>query len=238
MSMKKSILLILFFPLTCLSQPRKIVVLTFDDAVKSQYTFVAPLLKKYHFNATFYVCEFPGMFGDTANSLDWREIKELSEMGFEIGNHTWHHRNLPGLSRDELDSELSYIEKKCDSLAIPTLHSFCYPAYHTDSAAIPVLIKHGYTTARTGGDRPFDIMHDDPMYVPSYTIKGDDSAYFFNALKRADPNQIIVFTVHGVPDNAHPWVSTPPEVFEKYMQYLYDHNYRVIAMRDLAITRH
>src|SRR5215472_12834985 len=34
----------------------KIVVLTFDDAVKTQRTFVAPLLKELGFGATFFIC--------------------------------------------------------------------------------------------------------------------------------------------------------------------------------------
>lgn len=229
--------LILFLPFFVFGWKGKIVVLTFDDAVKSQYSFVAPLLKQYHFGATFYVCEFPGMWGDTANSMDWQDIKELSKRGFEIGNHTWHHKNLPGLSADELNTELSYIEDKCDSLGIPKPKSFCYPAYHTNAAAVSVLKQHGYTTARMGSDRPYDPVTDDPLYIPSYTIKGDDSAYFFNALKEADKGKIVVFTIHGVPDKAHPWVTTPPEVFKKYMQYLYEHHYKVIAMRDLKIKK-
>ena len=38
----------------------RIVVLTFDDATAGQREVVAPLLHKYGFGATFYVCEFPG----------------------------------------------------------------------------------------------------------------------------------------------------------------------------------
>ena len=52
-----------------------------------------------------------------------------------------------------------------------------------------------------------------------YSIKGDESACFFNALKQAGKGKLIVFTIHGVPDKAHPCVSTWPEVFKKYMQY-------------------
>jgi peptidoglycan-N-acetylglucosamine deacetylase len=233
--MKKILFILFLLPAFVSAQKEKTIVLTFDDAVKSQYTVVAPLLRQYGFGATFYVCEFPGMFGDTANSMSWEEIQQLSKWGFEIGNHTWHHRNLPGLTSTELNSELSYIENKCDSLGIPKLTSFCYPAYHTDSAAIPVLKQHGYTTARTGGDKPWDLKKDDPLYVPSFTITGDDSAYFYRAIAQAEKGKVVVFTIHGVPDKVHPWVTTPPEVFKKYMKYLYDHQYHVIAMRDLKI---
>jgi peptidoglycan/xylan/chitin deacetylase (PgdA/CDA1 family) len=209
------------------------VVLTFDDACISHYTFVAPLLKKYGFGATFYVCEFPGMFGDPTKSLSWSQIKELAEMGFEIGNHTWHHKNVDAITAEELDTELSYVEHKCDSLGIPKLTSFAYPAYHESPAAIQVLQRHGYLTARTGGDKPWEPGAEDPMHVPSYTLKGDkpeDKQYFYDALKNAAPGKVIVFTIHGVPDIAHPWVNTPPEFFKEYLQYLYDNHYQVVSM--------
>ena len=54
-----AISLLLFAPVskaeTPQSIPDKLVVLTFDDAVKSHRTFVAPLLKELGFGATFFV---------------------------------------------------------------------------------------------------------------------------------------------------------------------------------------
>lgn len=62
--------------------PDKLVVLTFDDAVVSQATFVAPLLKKYGFGGTFFVCEFPPNFEDKTKYMSWAQIRELSKKGF------------------------------------------------------------------------------------------------------------------------------------------------------------
>jgi hypothetical protein len=42
-----------------------------------------------------------------------------------------------------------------------------------------------------------------------------------------------VLTIHGVPDDAHPWVTTSIEVFEGYLKFLKENHYKVIAMRDL-----
>ena len=53
-------------------------------------------------------------------------------------------------------------------------------------------------------------------------------------LQQASPGRIVVLTIHGVPDLVHPWVNTPPELFERYMRYLKGNGYTVIAMRDLA----
>jgi peptidoglycan-N-acetylglucosamine deacetylase len=43
-----------------------------------------------------------------------------------------------------------------------------------------------------------------------------------------------VLQFHGVPDREHPWVSTEPEQFEKYLSYLKDNGYTVMALRDVA----
>ena len=38
---------------------------------------------------------------------------------------------------------------------------------------------------------------------------------------------------HGVPDIAHPWVHTDPELFKQFMDYLEETGVKVISMRDL-----
>src|SRR5262245_20336648 len=67
--------------------PPKTVVLTFDDAVKSQLTVVAPLLKQLGFQATFFITQ--NWMNDKSNFLTWEDTAELYRMGFEIGNHSW-----------------------------------------------------------------------------------------------------------------------------------------------------
>ena len=50
---------------------------------------------------------------------------------------------------------------------------------------------------------------------------------------RTIPAKTVVLQFHGVPEPSNPNVSTTPEAFQRYMQYLDDEGYRVIAMRDL-----
>ena len=58
--------------------PDKLVVLTFDDAVLSHYTNVAPLLKKYKFGATFFIAEFlKPAFSDKSLYMSWDQIGRL-----------------------------------------------------------------------------------------------------------------------------------------------------------------
>jgi hypothetical protein len=43
----------------------------------------------------------------------------------------------------------------------------------------------------------------------------------------------VILTIHGVPDYAHDWVTTPPALFEEYLNYLRDNNFKVISLWDL-----
>lgn len=212
--------------------PDHLVVLTFDDAVSTGYTEVAPILKKYNFGATFFISEFPD-FENKYYYLTWKQIKKLHEMGFEIGNHTGHHRELPEINRKQFIKELNYIEKKCKKYDIPAPVTFAYPAWDPASYAFGVLKKKGYLFARTGGNRPYNPKKDYPYLIPSYNVGGMDSTEVMKAIQQAKNGKIVVLTIHGVPDYAHPWVTTPPHLFKKYMQYLLENNYTVIALSDL-----
>ncbi|MEI6945850.1 polysaccharide deacetylase family protein [Paraflavisolibacter sp. H34] len=213
--------------------PDKLVVLTFDDAPVTHYTFVAPLLKKYGFGATFFVCEFPPDFADTSLYMNWRMMHELGNMGFEVANHTHTHKHVNRLTREQLGQELAYIEQKLDSLRLPRTVSFAYPAYDTHPTALEVLNERGYAFARAGGYRLYDPLTDHPYLVPSYTAKKDNREQILQALEGAKGGKIAVLTLHGVPDYAHDWVTTPPALFEEYLNYLHDHHFKVIAMKDL-----
>lgn len=240
--MKNKVLLLLFLlpPIYTEAQillkpiPDKVVVLSFDDAVVSQATYVAPLLKKYGFGATFFVCEFPTPpFSDKTKYMSWEQIAMLSKMGFEIGNHTQNHTHVNKLDSLHLATELKYIEDKCAHLHILKPVSFAYPGYDTNPKTIPVLKARGYQFARQGLNRPYNPITDHPYLIPGYTTTATNSKQIYDALQEARGGKIVVLTIHGVPDEAHPWVNTPPELFEAYLEFLKKNHYKVIAMRDL-----
>ncbi len=215
------------------SIPNKIVVLTFDDAPASQYSVVAPLLKEYGFGATFFVCEFPPNYQDSTLYMNWRQIKVLDEMGFEIANHTHSHPNITRLSQTEFNAELDYIEHKCDSLSIPIPRNFAYPGYSLNGDILEYLKERDYRMARAGGSRPYDPLKDHPYLIPSWATNENNKAEIMEALNEAMDGKVVVLTLHGVPDIEHPWVNTPPELFREYLQYLADNEYEVISIRDL-----
>lgn len=214
--------------------PDRLVVLTFDDAVRSHATYVAPLLKKYGFGATFFVCEFrEPAFTDKTKYMSWAQIGDLHRQGFEIGSHTLTHRHVNKLTESELAAELDSVERRCRAQRIPRPVTFAYPGYDTAPRALGVLRQRGYRLARTGGDRPYNPATDDPLLIPSYTTLATNRQQILDALTQAKNGSIVVLTIHGVPDLAHAWVTTPPALFEEYLRYLHDHRYHVVALRDL-----
>jgi peptidoglycan/xylan/chitin deacetylase (PgdA/CDA1 family) len=239
--MKKSIILLLTLTIVGCSFagiikkhiPDRLVVLTFDDATDSQYSVVAPLLKKFGFGATFFICEFPPNFGDTSKYMNWRQIGELNRMGFEIANHTRNHPAIGKLPDEKIIEQLHYIERKCDSMGIAVPTTFAYPGYSLSLPVLKILQEKGYQFARAGGGRAYAPLNDHPLLIPSWAMNDKNKQLMMDAFAEAHNGKIVVITIHGVPDTEHPWVNTSPELFREYLQYLSENHFKVIALRDL-----
>lgn len=226
--------------------PDKLVVLTFDDSVKSHATYVGPLLKRFGFGATFFVTEGFNFLTDKEHYMTWEEIRGLHEMGFEIGNHTRAHQGVNSQSREEFQADLEHMERRCREHGIPRPVSFAYPGNALSPEAVGVLDAKGYRFARRGGapefpyeggrGRAYEPGVDHPLLIPSAGDARPDWTLqnFISAAEQARDGKIAVIQFHGVPDVEHPWVHTSPEQFESYMAYLKENGYRVVALRDLA----
>jgi len=233
--------------------PDQLIVLTFDDGNKSDITCVAPLLKRYGFGATFYITEGLGIPDDKERRLTWEEIKKLHEDGFEIGNHTGSHPNLIPLKKEQILAQVEHIEKRCQQHGIPKPTTFAYPGGHHPNScefgykSVEVLAKKGYLFARRGVDPEYPLIleggrgpvyepgEEHPLLVPSTVVSGPNLGFddLIWAVEQAKDGKIAVLTFHGIPD-VYPHCSTEPSAFAKYMEYLHDQGYVVIATRDLA----
>jgi peptidoglycan/xylan/chitin deacetylase (PgdA/CDA1 family) len=225
--------------------PPKTVVLTFDDAVKSHRTVVAPLLKELGFQATFFITQ--RWMNDTEDFLNWEDVAAIHRMGFEIGNHSWTHADFGKAEMGaKLGEELKQVEKELARVGVPKPRSFAWCGNAFGPEALDELRRHGYQLARRGmqPEMPYgkiqvgpalDVTKHHPLLIPTtgdaYPAWTFD--HFKNVLLSAQPGEIVVLQFHGVPDRKHPWVHTPPEAFREYMKHLKDNGYRAIAMRDL-----
>lgn len=239
--MRTTILLISAFLITCFSDaqilikpiPDKMVVLTFDDAPASQFSIVAPMLKEFGFGGTFFVCEFQPNYADSTLYMNWRQIQALDKMGFEIANHTHTHANVSKLNQSEFKDQLGYMEDKCDSLGIPTPTNFAYPGYGLNPQALDFLKEKEYVFARAGGSRAYDPLNDHPYLLPSWATDSENKEKIMKAFGEAKDGKVVILTIHGVPDIEHPWVTTPPELFKEYLQYLKENDFTVISLKEL-----
>ena len=79
---------------------RKLIALTFDDGPHYKYTEeILDILKKYGVKATFF------MIGANAEKHPHLARRVFSE-GHEIGNHTYSHPHLKGLSENDIQKEI------------------------------------------------------------------------------------------------------------------------------------
>ena len=228
--------------------PDKLVVLTFDDSVKSHYTVVRPILLKHGFGATFYITEGFDFAENKKSYLTWEEIKRLNDDGFEIGNHTRDHMGCSKENLDKIAEQVEAINERCEEYDIPKPVTFGYPGNAFDEGALPILEELGIQFARRGGSPEYSYSkdrgkgfayepdRDHPLLLPSAGDARPDwtLADFKRAIEQARDGNIAILQFHGVPDIEHPWVHTPVERFEEYMQYLKENGYTVIAVRDIA----
>jgi peptidoglycan-N-acetylglucosamine deacetylase len=225
--------------------PDRLVVLTFDDSVKSHFTIVRPILLKHKFRATFFITEGFNFKTDKANYMTWEEIAHLHRDGFEIGNHTRDHMVVNKKNVGRLKEQIEAINDRCAEYGLPRPTVFAYAGNGIDSGALPILKSLGFKFARRGGapEYPYkegrgfayDPGLDHPLLIPSAGDARPDWTLedFKRAVDQARSGRIAVLQFHGVPDLAHPWVHSPVERFREYMQYLDDHHFRVIALGDL-----
>jgi len=136
---------------TSVTMPKKLVVLAFDDSLKSQYIFAKPILDKYGFKGTFFtVCNYVGRNNDS--KMNWTQIKTLQKGGHDIESHTMNHKHLSKLSDSELQFEIGQ-SKQC--LADHGINAtvFGYPfADGSDKAKVVDVVAKYYRLARTGGE--------------------------------------------------------------------------------------
>src|SRR5215472_16007149 len=131
--------------------PAKLIVLTFDDAVKSHRTFVAPMLKELGFGATFFVTH--KWMDDPTNFMSWSDIAEIDQMGFEIGNHSWTHSDFSmPKNAARLAGELYRVDRALEHTKpkVPRPVSFAYCGSTFGPEAVQRLIDLGYKFASRG----------------------------------------------------------------------------------------
>ena len=78
----------------------KVIILTFDDSRKSQFSYAVPIMDQCGFKATFFsVYDF---LGQDNTRMTWDDIATLQKNGYDIESHTMDHQDLTKMSVSEL----------------------------------------------------------------------------------------------------------------------------------------
>lgn len=122
------------------------VCLTFDDGCATDLLSAAPLLREKGFGATFYVTvDHLGRRG----YLTKAQLRELSDLGFEVGSHSLTHRYLNDLGASEIKVELSESKQRLEEITErPVVHFSC-PGGRVNSLIDKIARETGYASVVT-----------------------------------------------------------------------------------------
>jgi peptidoglycan/xylan/chitin deacetylase (PgdA/CDA1 family) len=151
------------------SEPRpRTFALTFDDAYRSVLDLAYPILSSLGVPATVFVVtdfadegrplEWPGIdhwrggpHELELRGLNWEELEQLADSGWEIGSHTRTHPRLTGLSDQELARELEESRVRCEKVLQRPCRSLAYPYGDFDGRVARAAETAGYAAAAIEG---------------------------------------------------------------------------------------
>ena len=134
--------------------PRKAVVLSFDDGFRSFREYAEPLLRQLGFTATLFV--YTDYVGAGRNALSWKDLRELSDAGFDVEAHSKTHADL---RRKPGESSAEYAARMRAELGAPQAlfrqhlgrpaAILAYPYGAWDDDLLKQLDEYGYAAAFT-----------------------------------------------------------------------------------------
>jgi peptidoglycan/xylan/chitin deacetylase (PgdA/CDA1 family) len=157
--------------------PEKSIVITIDDGWLSAYEIAYPILKQFGFSATLFVyTDFIG--GDQA--MNWEQLKEMSENGFDIQSHTHSYQSLTMIKENEsFKSYFDFLVQDIEASKM-AIHQhlnldcryLAYPFGETNPLVISLVKKLGYRAAFTvnRASTPFFV---NPYNIGRSIIYGD-----------------------------------------------------------------
>ncbi|MFF8962921.1 polysaccharide deacetylase family protein [Streptomyces globisporus] len=136
---------------TAASERRGLVGLTFDDGYADFLDEALPVLLKHGFRATVYV--LPGRpggvnewdpLGPRKPLLTHEGVRRVAAAGMEVGSHGLYHRDLTGLSDEELRRETRDSRELIGDLTGSLPEGFCYPYGILDRRVTQAARSAGY----------------------------------------------------------------------------------------------
>jgi peptidoglycan/xylan/chitin deacetylase (PgdA/CDA1 family) len=185
---------------------RAAVSFTFDDNCTSSFTKIAPLFSQHGFRCTFFIVP-----GSIRSATTWSSWKNLSDEGFEIGNHTMSHFNLTTLKtidalNDQINASFDLIKTNIQRTPL----SFAAPGHQTNAYIDSIVVVN----------HPFNRSSTKNLYFchgwTSSTTQKDAIEHIKEAVKNT---AWYVVAAHGVGDG---WEPIPESLLANALQYCKD----------------
>lgn len=159
-------------------------VITFDDGFRTDYEVAYPLLARFGFSATFFVC-----LSNLGEESRWAQMRDMIAAGFTIGSHTLTHRYLTDLDRGELDHELSASRRIIEQRTGQPVRYLAPPGGRYDRSIIERAEHFGYRallTTRVGANDHTS----DAMALKRWTVRAQTSPAEFERMIVQDPSEL------------------------------------------------
>jgi len=140
------------------NNPKKSILLTFDDGFKDFYDNAFPIIKKYDANAIVFVpAGLVGSFNQwdyeklnvRKKLMNWEEIKRVYKEGIEIGSHALTHPFLTKIPKEKVKTEIQDSKKMLEDILSTEITCFCYPYGDYNKTIRDLVIEAGYKYAFT-----------------------------------------------------------------------------------------
>lgn len=173
--------------------PPRAVVLTVDDAHRTVYTELLPVVRRHGIPVTLFI--YPSAISNAAYALTWPQLAELRASGlFDIQSHSYWHPHFPREKRTLApaayaalaDSQLARSKQVLEQKLGGRVDLLAWPFGLHDADLRARAARAGYVAAFTLERRPAR-EGDDPLALPRYLITDAvDGKAFAAILRRAD----------------------------------------------------
>ncbi len=151
--------------------PKKSVVITLDDGYKDNYTNAFSILKEFKMKATMFII---------ADYLDGdvyvlpSQVKEMSDYGIDIEDHTLTHKELSTLNYDGQLKEVKESKIKLENITGKKINFIAYPSGSYNDETLKAVKEAGYSmafTVKKGQAHKGDSQYEINRVLVDYTYK-------------------------------------------------------------------
>lgn len=180
--------------------PAKSVVIVEDDAHKTVYSDMLPLVKKYNVPVTVFI--YPSAVSNAKYAMTWDQIRELKKTGlFDFQSHTYWHPNFkkekkklkPAEYEKLVDGQLKKAKEKIEQEVGGKVDLLAWPFGIYDDQLVQRATAAGYIATFTI-ERRHATANDSILKLPRYLlIAGDNTKALAQVLAGTAPKRNVVY---------------------------------------------